>query len=62
MIESKRAELRIPNPPPNKGRNLRPLSWRPIELMDLRKANLRTLNDSERSSVSKAIRLYHARI
>lgn len=49
----------------NSGQRRRPLSWRPIELLDLRNLHAngkvdRQLDDSERSQVSKAITTYRA--
>lgn len=38
----------------------RQLSWRPVELMDLRRFENKILNDSERSQVSAAVRLLKA--
>ncbi len=38
----------------------RQLSWRPVELMDLRRFKKQTLNDAERSQVSAAVRLLKA--
>lgn len=37
----------------NSGQKRRPLSWRPIELLDIQMLKLRVLTDSERSQVSK---------
>ena len=38
----------------NSGQKRRPVSWRPIELLDIQRLKLRVLTDSERSQVSKA--------
>jgi len=37
----------------NTGQKRRPISWRPVELLDIQRLNLRVLTDSERSQVSK---------
>jgi hypothetical protein len=62
FITHQRDTLGIPNPKRSEGRGRRPLSWRPVELMDLRTHTGYVLNDSERSSVSKAVRLYEGSI
>ena len=38
----------------NSGQKRRPVSWRPIELLDIQRLKLRALTDSERSQISKA--------
>jgi hypothetical protein len=58
LIESERKRLRMPNPKKNKGRKLRHLSWRPIELLDIQLNGVRVLNNAESSQVSKARKLY----
>lgn len=42
----------------NSGQKRRPLSWRPIELMDIQRLKLRVLSDSERSHVSRVKRQF----
>ncbi len=44
----------IPNPHPNKGKRRRQFSWREVELMDIQQHELRGLDESETSRVSKA--------
>lgn len=56
FIERERRRLKIPNPPRNKGQNRRGLSWRPIELLDIKRLQLRPLEDGERSQLSKLLR------
>ena len=54
LIKSERDRLKIPNPRQHAGRALKPISWRPIELLDINNGQLRSLSDSERSQISKA--------
>lgn len=56
FIRNERRLNGIPAPTPNKGRKNRPFSWLPIQLMDQRRFQNKTLNESERSNVSKACR------
>jgi len=50
-----RSQLEIPAPKIGTGVRRKPISWLPIELMDIRRYEIRSLNGSERSQVSKAI-------
>jgi hypothetical protein len=56
FIKSERLRLGIKNPKQHAGRPTRPLSWRPIELLDLQIHHVRVLNTSEHSQISKARR------
>ena len=53
-----RREKGIPSPTAGQGVRRKPVVWRTIELLDIRRYDLRDLNDSERSQVSKALRAY----
>jgi len=53
-IAEQRKLAGIPNPRPNEGKRNRGISWRSVELLDLRTHAKRILNDSERSQVAKA--------
>ena len=55
FITPQRIEKGISNPG-LKGKQNRKMSWKPIELLDIKRFNLRPLNDSERSQLSKAER------
>ena len=57
-LERLRAELGVEAPAAGQGVRRKPISWLPIELMDLRHYEVCVLNDSERSQVSKAARAY----
>lgn len=56
-IERQREELQIQRPEQNSTSH-RQLSWRPVELLDIRHYKLRELDDSERSQLSKAVKTY----
>jgi hypothetical protein len=54
FIQSERKRLNIPNPRQHAGRRLRPISWKPIELLDIqRNVRDRVLSTSEHSQISK---------
>jgi hypothetical protein len=57
-LERLRTQVGIEAPATGQGIRRKPISWLPIELMDIRHYQIRTLNDSERSQVSKASRAY----
>jgi|GEM_PF-1170723 len=57
-IQQERKLNNIDRPKPGYGIRRRPISWKPIELMDLRYFTNRVLNESERSQVSKAMADY----
>ena len=57
-LERLRTQVGIEAPATGQGIRRKPISWLPIELMDIRHYQIRTLNDSERSQVSKATRAY----
>lgn len=57
-VKQLRERWQIPAPATGQGVRRKPISWLPIELMDVRHYQIRTLNDSERSQVSKATRAY----
>lgn len=57
-LERQRTQVGIEAPATGQGIRRKPISWLPIELMDIRHYQIRTLNDSERSQVSKATRAY----
>lgn len=57
QIERQREKLQIQRPEQNSTSH-RQLSWRPVELLDIRHYKLRELDDSERSQLSKAVKTY----
>lgn len=57
-LERLRNEHRIPKPAAGKGVRRKPMRWRCIELLDIRRYKLRSLTDGERSWVSKAVQAY----
>ncbi len=57
-INQERARQGIVAPGYHGGVRRRPLSWLPIECMDIKHYQARILTDSERSQVSKAVREY----
>ena len=59
-IERLRHSHDISKPGPGEGVRRKPMSWRPIELMDIRRYDIRELGDAERSHVSKAVVAYEA--
>lgn len=59
-VERLRSSKAIRKPGVGQGVRRKPLSWRPIELLDIRRYRIRPLNDGERSHVSKVLRDYKA--
>ena len=59
-VERLRRSKAIRKPGVGQGVRRKPLSWRPIELLDIRRYRIRPLNDGERSHVSKVLRDYKA--
>jgi hypothetical protein len=64
LIEAFISEIRllrqfqnIPNPHPNKGKKYRGVSWKYIELLDLKKNRLGRFDDGERHTLSEGRRL-----
>ncbi len=59
-IERLRRQHGIRKPAPGEGVRRKPMTWRPIELLDIRRYGIRELGDAERSQVSKAVVAYEA--
>lgn len=59
-IERLRHRHGIPKPAPGGGVRRKPMTWRPIELLDIRRYDIRDLDDAERSQVSKAMAAYES--
>lgn len=62
FINSERARLNIPNPRQHAGRPLRPISWRPIELLDIDAHKLQQLSPAQHSQISKAKKLWKTKV
>lgn len=56
FIAEQRLQRGIPNPKSNQGTRNRGMSWKPIELCDIDRWEIRSLDDSERSQLSKCRR------
>ncbi len=57
-LKQKRSDLGLSRPAPGQGVRRRSISWQPIEYMDIRRYGIRVLNESERSALSRARKLY----
>ncbi|RYD85009.1 MAG: hypothetical protein EOP84_03860 [Verrucomicrobiaceae bacterium] len=61
LVRNERHRAGISKPGAGHGTRRKPISWRSLELMDLRRYGLRTLSNSESSQISKVKKAYAER-